>query len=117
MPGDVASAVDIEHVVQVTIETYGGLDVIYNNAGTETGDADVTDLSSAAILLINAQSSKVITLQSSSAHFSPPKLFSFRAPPTRAVRPGWRGRAGHARRFSNSGLRHNSPRITLPPSA
>jgi hypothetical protein len=37
---------------------------------------------SAANLLISAQSSKVITLQSSSAHFSPPKLFSFRAPPT-----------------------------------
>ena len=37
---------------------------------------------SAASLLISAQSSKVITLQSSSAHFSPPKLFSFRAPPT-----------------------------------
>jgi hypothetical protein len=38
---------------------------------------------SAASLLISAQSSKVITLQSLSAHFSPPKLFSFRAPPTR----------------------------------
>lgn len=37
---------------------------------------------SAANLLISAQSSKVITLQSSSAHFSPPKVFSFRAPPT-----------------------------------
>ena len=37
---------------------------------------------SAASLLINAQSSKVITLQSLSAHLSPPKLFSFRAPPT-----------------------------------
>jgi hypothetical protein len=37
---------------------------------------------SAASLLISAQSSKVITLQSSSAHFSPPKVFSFRAPPT-----------------------------------
>src|SRR5215203_4770940 len=37
---------------------------------------------SAASLLISAQSSKVITLQSLSAHFSPPKLFSFRAPPT-----------------------------------
>ena len=38
---------------------------------------------SAASLLISAQSSKVITLQSSSVHFSPPKLFSFRASPTR----------------------------------
>jgi hypothetical protein len=38
---------------------------------------------SAASLLISAQSSKVITLQSLSAHFSPPQLFSFRAPPTR----------------------------------
>ena len=37
---------------------------------------------SAASLLISAQSSKVITLQSLSAHFSPPKVFSFRAPPT-----------------------------------
>jgi hypothetical protein len=37
---------------------------------------------SAASLLISAQSSKVITLQSSSVHFSPPKLFSFRAPST-----------------------------------
>jgi transposase len=37
---------------------------------------------SAASLLISAQSSKVITLPSLSAHFSPPKLFSFRAPPT-----------------------------------
>jgi hypothetical protein len=37
---------------------------------------------SAASLLISAQSSKVITLQSLSDHFSPPKLFSFRAPPT-----------------------------------
>jgi hypothetical protein len=37
---------------------------------------------SAANLRISAQSSKVITPQSSSAHFSPPKLFSFRAPPT-----------------------------------
>jgi hypothetical protein len=37
---------------------------------------------SAASLLISAQSSKVITPQSSSAHFSPPKLFTFRAPPT-----------------------------------
>lgn len=37
---------------------------------------------SAASLLINAQSSKVITLQSLSAHLSPPKLFSLRAPPT-----------------------------------
>ena len=33
---------------------------------------------SAASLLISAQSSKVITLRSLSAHFSPPKLFSFR---------------------------------------
>ena len=39
---------------------------------------------SAASLRISAQSSKVITLQSLSAHFSPPKLFSFRAPPTSA---------------------------------
>jgi hypothetical protein len=37
---------------------------------------------SAASLRINAQSSKVITLPSLSDHFSPPKLFSFRAPPT-----------------------------------
>src|SRR3954452_3597952 len=37
---------------------------------------------SAANLLISAQSSKVITLRSLSAHFSPPKLFNFRAPPT-----------------------------------
>ncbi len=37
---------------------------------------------SAASLRINAQSSKVITLQSSSVHFSPPELTSFRAPPT-----------------------------------
>jgi hypothetical protein len=37
---------------------------------------------SAASLLISAQSSKVITLQSLSVHFSPPRLFSFRAPPT-----------------------------------
>jgi len=37
---------------------------------------------SPASLLINAQSSKVITLQSLSAHFPPPKLSSFRAPPT-----------------------------------
>jgi len=43
--GDVASALDVEHVVQAAIETYGGLDVLYNNAGTEAGDADVTDLS------------------------------------------------------------------------
>ena len=40
---------------------------------------------SAASLLISAQSSKVITPQSLSAHFSPPKLFSFRAPPTGAL--------------------------------
>jgi len=40
---------------------------------------------SPASLLINAQSSKVITLQSLSAHFSPPKLSSFRAPPTTDV--------------------------------
>ncbi|MDT0264451.1 hypothetical protein, partial [Jatrophihabitans lederbergiae] len=40
---------------------------------------------SAASLLISAQSSKVITLQSLSAHFSPPKLFSFRAPPTHGL--------------------------------
>ena len=45
VPGDVASAFDVEHVVQVAIEAYGGLDVLYNNAGTEAGDADVTDLS------------------------------------------------------------------------
>jgi hypothetical protein len=37
---------------------------------------------SPASLLISAQSSKVITLQSLSAHFSPPKVFSFRPPPT-----------------------------------
>ena len=37
---------------------------------------------SAASLLISAQSSKVITLQSSSVHFSPPKTFSFQAPST-----------------------------------
>ena len=37
---------------------------------------------SAASLLISAQSSKVITLQSLSVHFSPPKLSSFRAPST-----------------------------------
>ena len=37
---------------------------------------------SAASLLINAQSSKVITLQSLSVHFSPPKPFSFGAPST-----------------------------------
>jgi len=43
---------------------------------------------SAASLLISAQSSKVITLQSLSAHFSPPKLFSFRAPPTAFPRGG-----------------------------
>lgn len=41
---------------------------------------------SAASLRISAQSSKVITLQSSSAHFSPPKVFRFRAPPTDAGR-------------------------------
>jgi hypothetical protein len=40
---------------------------------------------SAASLLISAQSSKVITLQSSSAHFSPPKVFNFRGPPTRSL--------------------------------
>ena len=39
---------------------------------------------SAASRRINAQSSKVITLQSSSVHFSPPKLFSFRASSTPA---------------------------------
>ena len=43
---------------------------------------------SAASLLINAQSSKVITLPSLSAHFSPPKLFSFRAPSTLRVISG-----------------------------
>ncbi|WP_211255842.1 hypothetical protein, partial [Microbacterium trichothecenolyticum] len=37
---------------------------------------------SAANLRISAQSSKVITLQSLSVHFSPPQVFSFRAPPT-----------------------------------
>ena len=37
---------------------------------------------SAASRRINAQSSKVITLQSSSVHFSPPKLTSFRTPST-----------------------------------
>lgn len=37
---------------------------------------------SAASPRINAQSSKVITLQSSSVHFSPPKLTSFRASST-----------------------------------
>jgi len=36
----------------------------------------------AASLLISGQSAKVITLQSSSVHFSPPNLFIFRAPPT-----------------------------------
>src|SRR3546814_4312181 len=40
---------------------------------------------SAANLRINAQSSKVITLQSSSVHFSPPKLTSFRAPSTALI--------------------------------
>jgi hypothetical protein len=40
---------------------------------------------SAASLLISAQSSKVITPQSLSAHFSPPKVFNFRAPPTEAL--------------------------------
>src|SRR6188472_912229 len=49
---------------------------------------------SAASLLISAQSSKVITLRSLSAHFSPPKLFSFRAPPTRLRR----SRLAHAQR-------------------
>ena len=43
---------------------------------------------SAAGLLISAQSSKVITAQSLSAHFSPPRLFSFRAPPTALARHG-----------------------------
>jgi hypothetical protein len=37
---------------------------------------------SAANLRISAQSSKVITLQSSSVHFSPPKLTSIRASST-----------------------------------
>jgi hypothetical protein len=37
---------------------------------------------SAASLRISAQSSEVITLQGLSAHFSPPKVFNFRAPPT-----------------------------------
>ena len=37
---------------------------------------------SAASRLINAQSSKMITLQSSSVHFSPPKLSRFQPPPT-----------------------------------
>ncbi|WP_291043258.1 hypothetical protein, partial [Herbiconiux sp.] len=37
---------------------------------------------SAASRLISAQSSKVITLQSSSVHFSPPQLSSFQPPPT-----------------------------------
>ncbi|MDX2378007.1 hypothetical protein M4I32_14515 [Microbacterium sp. LRZ72] len=41
---------------------------------------------SAANRRINAQSSKVITLQSSSVHFSPPKLTSFRPPSTAAHR-------------------------------
>jgi hypothetical protein len=67
---------------------------------------------SAASLLISAQSSKVITLQSLSAHFSPPKVFSFRAPPTVGsvllaglvlnAHLGWcwptRSRPGHGRR-------------------
>ncbi len=38
--------------------------------------------------LISAQSSKVITLRSSSAHFSPPKLFSFREASTAAAGDG-----------------------------
>lgn len=43
--GDVALAADVEHVVHVAVDAFGGLDVLYNNAGTETGDGDVTNLS------------------------------------------------------------------------
>jgi hypothetical protein len=72
---------------------------------------------SAANLLISAQSSKVITPQSLSAHFSPPKLLSFRAPPTDVKETAeldllWGGRgftdrdAGRARR---SGIHSEVP--------
>ena len=64
---------------------------------------------SAASLLISAQSSKVITLQSLSVHFSPPKLFSFRAPSTPCAVVDGRTRAlivsrAHAE-FSRGGTR------------
>ena len=54
---------------------------------------------SPASLLISAQSSKVITLQSLSVHFSPPKLSSFRAPPTAPSDVGTLSAPNHQRSY------------------
>jgi hypothetical protein len=70
---------------------------------------------SAANLLINAQSSKVITLQSLSAHYSPPKLFSFRAPSTMAGTLARKGRNGRETRYRP--VRGEVSSITISSSA
>ena len=45
---DVSSAADIQNVVQATVDAFGGIDVLYNNAGVwlagGKGDGPVTEL-------------------------------------------------------------------------
>jgi len=44
---DVSSAADVEHMVEVAVGTYGGLDVAFNNAGIEAAPLAVADVSEA----------------------------------------------------------------------
>lgn len=44
---DVADSGSVERMVDVAVETYGGLDYAHNNAGILTGFADVTDIEQA----------------------------------------------------------------------
>jgi len=44
---DVSSAPDVEHMVEVAVGTYGGLDVAFNNAGIEAAPLAVADVSEA----------------------------------------------------------------------
>jgi NAD(P)-dependent dehydrogenase (short-subunit alcohol dehydrogenase family) len=41
---DVSRAADVEHMVQTAVDTYGGLDVAFNNAGIEASPRAVADV-------------------------------------------------------------------------
>ena len=47
VPTDVAEEDDVKRLVETAVDTYGGLDVVFNNAGTEGALADFADYDSA----------------------------------------------------------------------
>jgi NAD(P)-dependent dehydrogenase (short-subunit alcohol dehydrogenase family) len=59
---DVADERAVRALVDLTLEEFGKLHVLYNNAGTEAGDADITDLSDTAWDRIQAVNVKSVFL-------------------------------------------------------